>query len=58
MDKIYIVCGQDVHDEMDKIQLLGIYDNEAMAVAREMEMMDRFDSTWVEEGNINVARNF
>ncbi len=58
MDKIYIVCGQDVHDEMDKVQLLGIYDNEAMAVAREMEMMDRFDSTWVEEGNINVARNF
>jgi len=58
MDKIYIVCGQDVHDEMDKIQLLGIYDNEAMAVAREMEMMDRFDSTWVEEGNINVARDF
>jgi hypothetical protein len=58
MDKIYIVCGQDMEDEMDKVQVLGVYDNEAMAVAREMEMMDRFDSTWVEEGNINVARNF
>ncbi len=55
MNKVYMVYGQDMEDEMDKVQVLGVYDNEAMAEAREKEMWNRFDSVWIFEAVLNVA---
>jgi hypothetical protein len=55
MNKVYMVYGQDMEDEMGKVQVLGVYDNEAMAEAREKEMCNRFDSVWIFEGVLNAA---
>lgn len=55
MNKVYMVYGQDMEDEMGKVQVLGVYDNESMAKDREQEMWNRFDSFWIYEGVLNAA---